>query len=142
MSALGHKRTYAAQQVMSALLLVTTAWTPATGCVRFTQDLLVYARSNRGKLSIGFDNTASAAAFAAKLFNRRADLGLVEVPYRSASHATQDAASGVTQVLMSAIAAANALVEAGKLRRLAVTSVSAFPRCRICLRSANRFLAL
>ena len=95
--------------------------------VQSVQELLAYARSNKGKLSIGFDNTAGAAAFAAKLFNRRADIGLVEVPYRSAAQATQDAASGVTQVLMSSIAAANALVEAGKLRRLAVTSAARFP---------------
>jgi tripartite-type tricarboxylate transporter receptor subunit TctC len=94
--------------------------------VQSVQELLAYARSNKGKLSIGFDNTAGAAAFAAKLFNRRADIGLVEVPYRSAAQATQDAASGVTQVLMSSIAAANALVEAGKLRRLAVTSAARF----------------
>jgi tripartite-type tricarboxylate transporter receptor subunit TctC len=91
------------------------------------QEFLSYARTNRGKLSMGFDNTAGAAAFAAKLFNRRADLGLVEVPYRAGPQAAQDAASGVTQVLMSSIAAANALVQAGKLRRLAVTSTSRFP---------------
>ena len=95
--------------------------------VQSVQDLLAYGRPNKGKLSIGFDNTAGAAAFAAKLFNRRADIGLVEVPYRSAAQATQDAASGVTQVLMSSIAAANALVQAGKLRRLAVTSAARFP---------------
>ena len=95
--------------------------------VQSVQDFLSYARANRGKLSMGFDNTAGAAAFAAKLFNRRADIGLVEVPYRAGPQATQDAASGITQVLMSSIAAANALVQAGKLRRLAVTSASRFP---------------
>ena len=86
-----------------------------------------YARAHRGKLSIGFDNTAGAAAFAAKLLNRRANLDLVEVPYRAAAQMTQDAASGTVQVLMSSIAAASAMVEAGKLRRLAVTSPSRFP---------------
>ena len=45
--------------------------------------LIAYAKANPGKLSIAFDNTAGAAAFAAKLFNKRAGLGLVEVPYRS-----------------------------------------------------------
>jgi tripartite-type tricarboxylate transporter receptor subunit TctC len=90
-------------------------------------EFFAYAKANRGKLSIGFDNTAGAAAFAAKLLNRRADLGLVEVPYRSSAQMTQDAASGVVQVLMSSIAAARAMVEAGKLRRLGVTSASRFP---------------
>jgi tripartite-type tricarboxylate transporter receptor subunit TctC len=95
--------------------------------VRTAPEFFDYARANRGKLSIGFDNTAGAAAFAAKLLNRRADLGLVEVPYRAAAQMTQDAASGNVQVLMSSIAAASAMVEAGKLRRLAVTSASRFP---------------
>ena len=90
-------------------------------------EFFAYAKQNRGKLSIAFDNTAGAAAFAAKLLNRRADLGLVEVPYRATAQMTQDAASGVVQVLMSSIAAARAMVDAGKLRRLAVTSPARFP---------------
>ena len=89
-------------------------------------ELIAYAKSNPGKLSIAFDNTAGAAAFAAKLFNKRANLGLVEVPYRSSGQMTQDVASGVNQVLMSSIAAANSMVQAGKLRRLAVSSGERF----------------
>ena len=40
---------------------------------------------------------------------------------------TQDVASGVNQVMMSSIAAAEAMVQAGKVRRLAVTSEKRFP---------------
>jgi tripartite-type tricarboxylate transporter receptor subunit TctC len=90
-------------------------------------ELITYAKANRGKLSIAFDTTAGAAAFAAKLVNKRADLGLVEVPYRSAAQMTQDVASGVNQVMMSSIAAANAVVQTGKVRRIAITSAKPFP---------------
>jgi tripartite-type tricarboxylate transporter receptor subunit TctC len=90
-------------------------------------ELIAYAKANPGKLSIAFDNTAGAAAFGAKLFNKRADLGLVEVPYRSAAQLVQDAAAGINQVMMSSLAAANAVVQAGKVRRLAVTSDQRFP---------------
>jgi tripartite-type tricarboxylate transporter receptor subunit TctC len=90
-------------------------------------ELIAYAKQHRGKLSLGFDNTAGAAAFAAKLVNRRADLGLIEVPYRSGPQATQDAAGGTTQVLISSIAAARSVVDAGKVRRIAVTSAKRFP---------------
>jgi tripartite-type tricarboxylate transporter receptor subunit TctC len=90
-------------------------------------ELIAHAKVNRGKLSIAFDTTAGAAAFAAKLLNRRADLGLVEVPYRSAAQMMQDIASGVTQVMVSSIAAANAVVQAGKVRRIAITSAQRFP---------------
>jgi tripartite-type tricarboxylate transporter receptor subunit TctC len=88
--------------------------------------LIAYGKANRGKLSIAFDVTAGAAGVAARLFNKRADLGLVEVPYRSAAQMAQDAASGVNPVLMSSIAAANAVVQAGKVRPLAVTSAARF----------------
>jgi tripartite-type tricarboxylate transporter receptor subunit TctC len=90
-------------------------------------ELIAYVKANPGKLSIAFDNTAGAAAFGAKLLNKRAELGLVEVPYRSAGQLTQDVAAGVNQVMMSSIAAANAVVQAGKVRRLAVTSDRRFP---------------
>jgi tripartite-type tricarboxylate transporter receptor subunit TctC len=94
---------------------------------RSVSEFIAYAKANRGKLSMGFDNTAGAAAFAAKLLNRRADLGLIEVPYRSAAQMTQDAAGGTTQVMISSIAAARAVVDAGKVRPLAVTSAVRFP---------------
>jgi tripartite-type tricarboxylate transporter receptor subunit TctC len=90
-------------------------------------EFITYAKANRGKLSVAFDTTAGSAAFAAKLINRRAELGLVEVPYRSAAQMTQDVASGVNQVMVSSVAAANAMVQAGKIRRIAITSASRFP---------------
>ena len=95
--------------------------------VKSVQEFVDYAKANRGKLSMAFDNTAGAAAFAAKLLNQRADLGLVEVPYRGGAQMTQDIAGGTTQVMISSIAAARAVVEAGKVRRLAVTSEKRFP---------------
>ena len=94
--------------------------------VQSVPELIAYGKGNRGKLSIAFDTTAGAAVVAARLFNRRADLGMVEVPYRSAAQMAQDAAAGVNPVLMSSIAAAAAVVQAGKLRRLAVTSATRF----------------
>jgi len=95
--------------------------------VSSVSELIAYAKANRGKLSIAFDNTAGAAAFAAKLLNKQAGLGLIEVPSRSAAQVTQDVASGVNQVMMSSIAAADAVVQSGKVRRLAVTSGKRFP---------------
>ena len=73
----------------------------ATLPVSTVSELIAYAKANPGKLSIAFDNTAGAAAFAAKLLNKRADLGLIEVPYRSAAQMTTDVASGTNQVMMS-----------------------------------------
>ena len=95
--------------------------------VTSVDELIAYAKVNPGKLSIAFDNTAGAAAFAVKLFNKRAGLGLVEVPYRSSGQMAQDVASGLNQVMMSSIAAVAAIVQGGKVRRLAVSSDKRFP---------------
>ena len=94
--------------------------------VKTLSDLIAYAKANRGNLSIAFDTTAGAASLCAKMFNRRADLGLVEVPYRSAAQMTQDVASGVNQVMISSVAAAQSVVDAGKVRRIAITSKTRF----------------
>lgn len=104
------------------MLSVNTALPVATAA-----EFLAYAKANRGKLTVAFDTTAGAAAFAAKLLNRRADLGLIEVPYRSAAQMSQDVANGVNQVLVSSVAAANAVVQAGKVRRIAIMSEKRFP---------------
>ncbi|MGB9058327.1 MAG: tripartite tricarboxylate transporter substrate binding protein [Pseudolabrys sp.] len=94
--------------------------------IKTLPELMAYARANRGKLSMAYDTTAGAAAYAAKLFNKRADLDLVEVSYRSAAQMIQDVASGVNQVMMSSVAAAQSMVDAGKVRRVAITSTTRF----------------
>src|SRR5690242_9421796 len=61
-------------------------------------ELIAYAKANPGKLSYAVDVTAGAAPFAARLLNKRGNLGMVEVPYRSAAQMTQDVASGTIPV--------------------------------------------
>jgi tripartite-type tricarboxylate transporter receptor subunit TctC len=95
--------------------------------VKTLPELIRYAQRNRGKLSMGADVTAGAAIFTARLLNKRADLGLAEVPYRAAAQMGQDTASGVNPVMVSSIAVANPFVQAGKVRRIAVSSERRFP---------------
>ena len=89
--------------------------------------MIDYAKANPGKLSYAVDVTAGAAPFAARLLNKRANLGMVEVPYRSAAQMAQDVASGTIPVLISSMAASNAMVQAGKIRRIALSSSNRFP---------------
>ncbi len=95
--------------------------------VRSTAELIAHAKANPGQLSYAVDVTAGAAPIAARLFNKRAGLGMVEVPYRSAAQMAQDVAGGTIPVLISSMAAANAMVQAGKIRRLALSSSKRFP---------------
>src|SRR6201988_1720484 len=52
--------------------------------VQSLTQLIAHAKANRGKLSMAFDTTAGAAAFAALCFNRPATLDLVALSLRSA----------------------------------------------------------
>ena len=95
--------------------------------VQSLPDLIEYAKANPGKLTYGVDVTAGASPVAARLLNKRANLGMTEVPYRSAAQMVQDAASGVVPVLIASLAVTNAMVQAGKLRYLAISSTKRFP---------------
>ena len=95
--------------------------------VHSTAELIAYAKANPGNLSYAVDVTPGAAPIAARLLNKRAALGMVEVPYRSAAQMAQDVAGGTIPVLISSMAAANAMVQAGKVRRLALSSTRRFP---------------
>jgi tripartite-type tricarboxylate transporter receptor subunit TctC len=95
--------------------------------VKTVAELIAYAKANPGKLSYAVDVTAGAAPIAARLLNKRGELGLVEVPYRSAAQMVQDVAAGTVPVLISSMAASNAMVQAGKIRRLAISSSKRFP---------------
>jgi tripartite-type tricarboxylate transporter receptor subunit TctC len=95
--------------------------------VKTVAELIAYAKANPGKLSYAVDVTAGAAPIAARLFNKRAELGMVEVPYRSAAQMLQDVAAGTVPVLISSMAASNAMVQAGRVRRLGTSSSKRFP---------------
>jgi len=95
--------------------------------VKTFPELIDYTRANPGKLSYAVDITSGASPVAARLLNKRANLGMIEVPYRSAGQMVQDVASGVVPVLIASLAASNAMVQAGKLRYLAISSFKRFP---------------
>lgn len=95
--------------------------------VKSLPELIAYAKAHPGQLTYGVDVTAGASPVAARLLNKRANLGMIEVPYRSAPQMVQDAATGVVQVLIASLAVSNAMVQAGKLRYIAISSANRFP---------------
>lgn len=90
-------------------------------------ELIAYVKANPGKISYGVDATAGAGVFAGRLLNRRAQLDMAEVPYRTASQLVQDAATGRIQVLISSVIAAQPFVQTGDIRQIAVFSGRRFP---------------
>lgn len=99
----------------------------ATLPVRSLAELITYAKANPGKLSYAADATAGAAVLVGRLLNKKAELGMVEVSYRSASQMVQDAGTGIVPVLVSSILVASPFVQTGQLRPIAVVSAGRFP---------------
>jgi tripartite-type tricarboxylate transporter receptor subunit TctC len=95
--------------------------------VRSLPDLIAYGKAQPGKLSYAVDASSGYGVVVGKLLNKRGGIGMVEVPYRATAQMLQDTAAGTTQLLISAVAASDAFVQAGKLRRIAISSEKRFP---------------
>jgi tripartite-type tricarboxylate transporter receptor subunit TctC len=86
------------------------------------QQLIAYAKSQPGKVSIGHGGNGTAMHLSTALFTQMADLKMIEVPYRGSGPAAMDTLSGQIQLSVTDLAAALPHIKAGKLKAFAVTS--------------------
>jgi tripartite-type tricarboxylate transporter receptor subunit TctC len=82
------------------------------------KDLVAYAKANPGKLNFATSGNGSAPHLAAVLFQRVAGIEMVHVPYKG---------GGDTQLSFATPPSVLPLVQAGRLRALAITSRAASP---------------
>jgi tripartite-type tricarboxylate transporter receptor subunit TctC len=90
-------------------------------------ELIAYGKARPGKLSYAVDASSGFGVVAGKLLNKRAGMAMVEVPYRATAQMLQDASTGTVQLMISSVAASDAFVQVGKLRRIAISSEKRFP---------------
>jgi tripartite-type tricarboxylate transporter receptor subunit TctC len=95
--------------------------------VQSLAELIAYGKAQPGKLSYAVDASSGYGVVVGKLLNKRGGIGMVEVPYRATAQMLQDTAAGTVQLMISAVAASDAFVKAGKLRRIAISSAKRFP---------------
>jgi tripartite-type tricarboxylate transporter receptor subunit TctC len=95
--------------------------------VKTVPELIAYGKANPGKLSYAVDATAGFGMAAARLLNKRGQIGMVEIPYRSSPQMAQDTMAGVTQLMVGSMPPVVGAVKAGKLRWIAVSSERRFP---------------
>ncbi len=95
--------------------------------VNTVADLIAHAKANAGKIDYAVDATTGAGVISGRLLNRRADMNMAEVSYKSAPQMAQDVAAGQVPVLISSIAASQVFVDSGDIRPLAVFSSRRFP---------------
>jgi tripartite-type tricarboxylate transporter receptor subunit TctC len=95
--------------------------------IKSIADLIAAAKADPDKLSYGTFGIGTSAHLAGELFKDMAKVNLTTVPYKGAAPAITDLIGGQIQVMFTTVASAAALVEAGQLRALAVTSVERSP---------------
>jgi tripartite-type tricarboxylate transporter receptor subunit TctC len=94
-------------------------------------ELISYAKSNPGKLSMASGGTGTASHVAGELFKMMTGVDMVHIPYRGAAPALTDLIGGQVQIMFDIMSNSIEHVRAGRLRALAVTTTvrsEALPR--------------
>jgi tripartite-type tricarboxylate transporter receptor subunit TctC len=105
-------------------VVVVAATTP----VHNPKELIAYAKANPKKLSFSSSGVGNPQQLAGELMNTMAGTDVLHVPYRGAAPAVTDVATGAVTMSFSSYAAALPLIQAGKLRAVAVTSLDRMPQ--------------
>ncbi len=90
-------------------------------------ELIEHAKKHPGKLNYASSGNGSAPHLAAVLFRRVAAVDMVHVPFKGGAPAVQSVLAGDTQLSFATPPSVLPLVQAGRLRVLAVTSRSRTP---------------
>jgi tripartite-type tricarboxylate transporter receptor subunit TctC len=96
--------------------------------VRTPQELIAYAKANAGKLSFSSSGVGNPQQLAGELMNIMAGINVLHVPNRGAAPAVTDVATGAVTMSFTSLAAAQGLMQAGKIRAAAMTSLERMPQ--------------
>jgi tripartite-type tricarboxylate transporter receptor subunit TctC len=87
-------------------------------------EFITYAKANPGKINYGSAGVGSSLHMAGELFKLMAGVDLVHVPYRGSPPALADLLGGQLQLMFSPLPPSIEYVKSGRLRALAVTTLT------------------
>jgi len=87
-------------------------------------ELIAYAKANPGKVNFGSAGAGTASHITGEYFAASAGITLVHIPYKGTGPALTDLLGGHIPMAFAPIPASHPNISAGKLRALAVTSVT------------------
>ena len=90
--------------------------------VKTVKELIALAKLRPGELSYASSGNGSTGHFAAELFNQKAGLKMLHVPYKGNAQALVDIIAGQVMMMYDQVSTSHPHVKAGKLKALAVTS--------------------
>ena len=94
---------------------------------RSAKEFVALARKNPGKLNYATSGIGSSAHMAAELFNSLAKVEVVHVPYKGIAEGVTAVASGEVDMIFASIPASLPLLNAKRVRALAVTTAQRTP---------------
>jgi tripartite-type tricarboxylate transporter receptor subunit TctC len=95
--------------------------------VNTLQDLIKLGKQNPGRLSYATFGPGSSPHIYASLLQKSAGFEAVQVPYKGSAPASTDVMSGVVDFLFDSMTTSAGLIQAGKLKGLAITSAQRSP---------------
>jgi tripartite-type tricarboxylate transporter receptor subunit TctC len=102
----------------SSNILVVNPSVPA----KTVQELVAYAKANPGKVNFSSGGIGVLPHLIGEMFKARAGIDIVHVPYRGGGPSINDVVGGQVQMTFEGTSVLLPLIEAGKVRALAVTS--------------------
>lgn len=96
--------------------------------VHTPQELFAYIKANEGKLSYSSSGIGNPQQLCGELMNMMAGTNVLHVPYRGAAPSVTGVATGDVTMSFTSLAAAQGLLQAGKVRAVAVTSLDRMPQ--------------
>jgi tripartite-type tricarboxylate transporter receptor subunit TctC len=100
---------------------------PPDSPAKSVKEFIELARANPGKLNFASPGPASSTFIAAAMFKEAAKIDLQHVPYKGAPEAVTSVVRGDTQMYFTPINVGSELVQAGKVRALAVATATRNP---------------
>ena len=116
------------QMVRVPNVLVINAATAARLRINTLADLIAYAKANPGKLNYGSGGNGSAGHLAGEMFKQGAGIFAVHIPFNGGNPAQLALLSGQVDFNFDNLATAAPNIRAGKLKALAVTTLTRSPQ--------------
>ncbi|MGQ0750176.1 MAG: Bug family tripartite tricarboxylate transporter substrate binding protein [Betaproteobacteria bacterium] len=108
---------------VSPNVLVVTPSLP----VKSIKDLIALARSKPGKVNYGSAGVGTNSHLSAEMIIAATGVKMTHIPYKGAPQANADVAAGLVQVHIPSMPVTMPLIQAGRLRAIAVTSSKRSP---------------
>jgi len=105
-------------------VVIVSAATP----VRTPRELIAYIKANEGRMSYSSSGIGNPQQLCGELMNIMAGTHVLHVPYRGAAPSVTGVASGDVTMSFTSLAAAQGLLQADKVRAVAVTSLEPMPQ--------------